>query len=725
VDVTGAGNYVQDIRHNAKGQREAIWYGNGTKTGYSYDPLTQRLTRLLTVRLADNKKLQDLSYVYDPVGNISSIRDDAQETVWFNNLGVAPVNKYTYDALYRLVEARGRETATAATFPDGDNNADGHAVKLPSAVPWSGSTTALQHYTQKYVYDAVGNILELRHIGTTAGSYTRSYTYVAGSNRLAATQVSGRTDPAYDYSHDGRGNMTHMPHLSAMDYDLGNQMRHITAGTVQAYYQYSGGQRVRKWVDKGNSVTEERIYYGSYEAYRKYSSGSVQVERTTLHVADDGGRIAMIEQRVIGTAANDNNTAAMLKRFIYSNHLQSASLELDETGAVISYEEYHPYGTTAYQATNSAINAVAKRYRFTGKERDEESGLNYHGARYYIPWLCRWAAVDPYVLLSKSNLTELASQTVYDQSASSYEYCYASPIGFVDSDGKQPHPKFELKLPEIYEGGSLPNFTFEQKTTSGERFRSFLKGVIKGAVITVAVIAIIAATGGLGLTAIAAGMTYAAIGIGAVATVKLGIEAATGKDLLTGEKVGALRRFNMAGELVGGMAGAAKVEGTAFRGGKLTLPEAEKPSRLMNYENYGSESLDIPSMQEQAFEVGKPSIYETPKITVKHIEWISKESIEIITNHFSKNFDESAGNNVMLERLNRIVSDELEATEVDYNFAQHELREAELMNGGMDYSTAHNQTLEEQGMGGMRGDESEKLLYTQEALDADYKQWSK
>jgi hypothetical protein len=108
-------------------------------------------------------------------------------------------------------------------------------------------------------------------------------------------------------------------------------------------------------------------------------------ERETPHVSDDSGRIVLLENRTYGTAANDNNTAATLTRYVYSNHLQSASLELDENAAIISYEEYHPYGTTSYQAVNASINAEAKRYRYTGKERDEESGLYYHGARYYIP----------------------------------------------------------------------------------------------------------------------------------------------------------------------------------------------------------------------------------------------------------------------------------------------------------------------------------------------------
>lgn len=69
--------------------------------------------------------------------------------------------------------------------------------------------------------------------------------------------------------------------------------------------------------------------------------------------------------------------------------------ELDDSADVISYEEYHPYGTTAYQAKNAAIKAVAKRYRYTGMERDEETGLEYHSARYYLPWLGRWLSADP------------------------------------------------------------------------------------------------------------------------------------------------------------------------------------------------------------------------------------------------------------------------------------------------------------------------------------------
>jgi RHS repeat-associated protein len=71
---------------------------------------------------------------------------------------------------------------------------------------------------------------------------------------------------------------------------------------------------------------------------------------------------------------------------------------------VVSYEEYHPYGTTSYQAGQTAAEVSLKRYRYTGKERDEETGLYYHGARYSAAWLGRWTAADPAGMVDGPNL---------------------------------------------------------------------------------------------------------------------------------------------------------------------------------------------------------------------------------------------------------------------------------------------------------------------------------
>jgi RHS repeat-associated protein len=162
------------------------------------------------------------------------------------------------------------------------------------------------------------------------------------------------------------------------------------------------------------------LYKRILEIYRKFTLSSLTLERHTIHIADDTGRIAMVENLIIG---NDGSEPT-LTRNIYSNHLQSSSLELDDAANVITYEEYHPFGTTSYHAKNTSINAIAKRYRYTGKERDEESGLYYHGARYYIPWLCRWSAVDP--LESKY------------AGLSSYNYSFNNPVMFNDPSGMGP-----------------------------------------------------------------------------------------------------------------------------------------------------------------------------------------------------------------------------------------------------------------------------------------------
>lgn len=76
----------------------------------------------------------------------------------------------------------------------------------------------------------------------------------------------------------------------------------------------------------------------------------------------------------------------------------------------------------AYTATNAAINSTAKRYRYTGMERDEESGLSYHTARYYLPWLGRWFSADPIGVEGGMNV---------------YEYALNNPIQKIDITGLQ------------------------------------------------------------------------------------------------------------------------------------------------------------------------------------------------------------------------------------------------------------------------------------------------
>jgi len=108
-----------------------------------------------------------------------------------------------------------------------------------------------------------------------------------------------------------------------------------------------------------------------------------------------------------------------LIRYQYSNHLGTACLELDGSAAIISYEEYYPFGSTAYRAMRNQTE-TSKRYRYTGKERDEESGLYYHGARYYAPWLARWTAVDPIGIKDGIN---------------DYAYCGNNPVLKKDEKG--------------------------------------------------------------------------------------------------------------------------------------------------------------------------------------------------------------------------------------------------------------------------------------------------
>jgi len=442
--------FVTNIDYDAKGQRQLIEYGNGVRTVYTYDPLTYRLTRLHTTRVSDSARLQDLHYTYDPVGNITEIRDEAQQTIFFNNEVVSPSTKYEYDALYQLIGADGREHAG-----QGANNLPEHKPEYKPQYDFNDSTRrnlphpndgqAMRNYSEKYEYDSVGNILTLIH-QANGGSWTRHYDYAENSNRLQSTSLPGDLDNvplSTRYEYDAHGNMTKMPHLPQIQWDFKDQMQQVDlSGGGTAYYIYdASGQRVRKVHEHNGATVEERIYLGGYEIYRKRNGNGLKLERETLHVMDDQKRIALVETKTVEVSDGINLPTDLLMpviRYQLSNHLGSACLELDVDGAVLSYEEYHPYGTTAYQARHSVAEVSWKRYRYTGKERDEETGLYYHGARYYAAWLGRWTAADPIGLRDGTNL---------------YLYVHDNPNRYIDDEGTRAAPpsKKTLAAPPSYD----------------------------------------------------------------------------------------------------------------------------------------------------------------------------------------------------------------------------------------------------------------------------------
>jgi RHS repeat-associated protein len=422
--------FVSSTDYNEKGQRTRIDYANGSSTVYKYDPDTFRLIGLVTARGADPETfwddpskvalpafagdvLQFLTYTFDPVGNITYIKDDAQQTVYFNNHRVEPSCDYTYDAVYWLVQSIGREHIGGQTTP-------GPFDDPRMGNPQPGDANQLQIYALQYDYDFAGNMLLMKNVG----NWSMAFTYGAANNQMLTAVPGGAVGTPFTYPYDAHGNITSMPHLTIMGWDFNDRLRHTAvsaSGSIsqESWYVYdAGGQRVRKVVQKGN-VTEERLYFGNIEIFRRRLGGALDLERETLHVTDDTRRIAMVDTPTVKPGGSKETS---LIRYQYSNHLETACLELDDAAQIISYEEYYAFGSTSYQGTDQNREVPAKRYRYTGKERDEETGLYYHGTRYYAPWLARWTAPDPIEISDGPNL---------------YRYVSNNPISLFDKTGNQ------------------------------------------------------------------------------------------------------------------------------------------------------------------------------------------------------------------------------------------------------------------------------------------------
>lgn len=288
-----------------------------------------------------------------------------------NNIDWHRTQSFTYDSLNRIF--------TAAT----------NATNQPA---FQGDNSIAACWAESFTYDPWGNMLSLglnsatqpNYVGCTQESgfnYTNS---IAANNRLAVT----------GFSYDAAGNMTASPGFTYV-YDAEN---HLTS-TAGITYTYDGdGRRVMK--------SSGTIYW--------YGQDSDPLIETDLSNNLKFQYMFFNGQRV-GRQNSSNNV-----QWYFADHLGSSRIAWSTSGA--DQSDFYPFG-----GERVITSGAANRYKFTGKERDTESGLDNFDARYLGSSLGRFMSPDPAGLLEQ--------KPGYPQSWNLYTYAMNNPLVIIDPTG--------------------------------------------------------------------------------------------------------------------------------------------------------------------------------------------------------------------------------------------------------------------------------------------------
>jgi RHS repeat-associated protein len=186
-----------------------------------------------------------------------------------------------------------------------------------------------------------------------------------------------------------------------MQYDAENRQTQFTSGSTTVTYHYDGdGRRVKQ--AKGSETT---VFV--YDAF-----GNLAADYSTAQATGTAGRY-----------------------YRTTDHLGSTRLVTNSTGGVVSRHDFGPFGEEL-AASSSAGNRnlvlgfgnTSFRQKFTGKERDIDSNLDYFIARYYSSPMGRFNSVDP---------GGVGAGVSNPQSWNAYAYVYNNPLAFVDPLGLQ------------------------------------------------------------------------------------------------------------------------------------------------------------------------------------------------------------------------------------------------------------------------------------------------
>ena len=333
---------------------------------------------------------------------------------------------FTYDALNRLTSAQNAGTDCTQ-----------HTV--------NGLT---EYWGNSYSYDAWGNLLQKNVTKCNAEHLSVSV--------LANNQLVG-------YSYDAAGNMTYDPTPPAKTYTFDQENR-ITGAAGYTYTYDADGNRV----EKSNGTTGTIYWYMSPGIVAESDlSGNLKSE----YVFFDGERIAR----------KDYPGDSVF--YYFSDHLKTASVITDSAGTIKEDEDFYPWGGEL-----QFVNNDSNHYKFTSKERDSETGLDYFGARYYGNWLGRFLSPD----WSSTPVPVPYADLGDPQSLSQYSYVRNIPTSKADPDGHCCDPTgppldFTVGLLNAWGSDNLAGAgRMEQTTVSGKFGQAIgdLGATVQGAVET-------------------------------------------------------------------------------------------------------------------------------------------------------------------------------------------------------------------------------------------------
>jgi RHS repeat-associated protein len=282
---------------------------------------------------------------------------------------------------------------------DGFNRLTTVQETLQSASPALPSGTPANNWNAANGYDIFGNRAETASYSLGLATPTGTAQFNASTNRLAYQQNGAAMPPD---AYDAAGNLTDDPaFLGTMEYDVEGHQAQYTSGANVATYTYDGeGRRVSKTLQGTTASTTTYVYDARGMLAAEYSTASPGDSGTTYLLTDHLG-----STRLVTTASG-----SPLHRFDYGAFGEElSSLGLGNRNLMASYNL-------------SSVPTV----KFTGKERDAETGLDFFGARYFSGAQGRFTNPDP--LLNAGNPGS-------PQTWNRYAYVSNNPLVYTDPTG--------------------------------------------------------------------------------------------------------------------------------------------------------------------------------------------------------------------------------------------------------------------------------------------------